>query len=245
MAPSASRLRSLQPLLQKYFLPIGLALALLLGLVLPELGRALASASLGEWGVVQTLCMVVIFVISGLTLKTDDVFAALRVWRAIAFGVASILFITPTLALVPGQLTFLDRSFQVGFLLFCCMPTTINSGVALAQSAKGNFALALLLTLLSNLIGIFTSPFFFSLLLTVSDVSIQPESLFLKLLLAILLPLVVGKLARERSATVLAAVKNHKTCSPRRRLLPLACKRPRTAHPRAGCSPTPRALRSS
>jgi len=160
---------------------------------------------------VQSLCMVFIFVISGLTLKTDDIRAAIRAWKATTFGVTSILFITPTLALLPGQLPFLVKEFQVGFLLFCCMPTTINSGVALAQSAKGSFALALLLTVLSNLIGIFTAPFFLSLLLSVADVHVSPQPLLLKLLLMILLPLIIGKAAREKSAPVLAAVKKHKT----------------------------------
>jgi len=200
-----------KPFLLKHFLPLGLVCALLIGLVIPGFGQALAALKAGEWSLVQSLCMVFIFVISGLTLKTDDIRAAIRAWKATTFGVTSILFITPTLALLPGQLPFLVKEFQVGFLLFCCMPTTINSGVALAQSAKGSFALALLLTVLSNLIGIFTAPFFLSLLLSVADVHVSPQPLLLKLLLMILLPLIIGKAAREKSAPVLAAVKKHKT----------------------------------
>lgn len=57
--------------------------------------------------------MVLIFIISGLTLKTDDVRAAFRVWKAPLFGVISILFVTPTLALLPAQLHFLQKDFQV------------------------------------------------------------------------------------------------------------------------------------
>ena len=146
-----------EPFLLKHFLPLGLVCALLIGLVVPGFGQGLASLKVGTWGAVQSLCMVFVFVISGLTLKTDDIRAALRAWKATVFGVISILFITPTLALLPSQLPFLRPDFQVGFLLFCCMPTTINSGVALAQAAKGSFALALLLTVVSNLIGIFTA----------------------------------------------------------------------------------------
>jgi len=209
--PPPSCWKRWKPFLLKHFLPLGLVCALLIGLVIPGFGQALAALKAGEWSLVQSLCMVFIFVISGLTLKTDDIRAAIRAWKATTFGVTSILFITPTLALLPGQLPFLVKEFQVGFLLFCCMPTTINSGVALAHSAKGSFALALLLTVLSNLIGIFTAPFFLSLLLSVADVHVSPQPLLLKLLLMILLPLIIGKAAREKSAPVLAAVKKHKT----------------------------------
>jgi hypothetical protein len=38
------------------------------------------------------------------------------------------------------------------------MPCTINSGAVMAKQAGGNFAMALLLTVSSNVIGIFTSP---------------------------------------------------------------------------------------
>mmetsp|Transcript_20831 Transcript_20831/g.44753 ORF Transcript_20831/g.44753 Transcript_20831/m.44753 type:complete len:254 (-) Transcript_20831:94-855(-) len=90
------------------------------------------------------------------------------------------------------------------------MPTTINSGVALVKAAKGNVALALLLTVASNLLGIFTVPFTLALLLVVDDVAIDPFPLLLKLISMILLPLVLGKLARESSARVLAFYSRHK-----------------------------------
>ena len=71
------------------------------------------------------------------------------------YSVIAILFLTPTAALLPQQLppAVLPRTFQLGFLLFCCMPTTINSGVALVAASKGSSVLALLLTVASNLLG--------------------------------------------------------------------------------------------
>ena len=125
----------------KHFLPLGLVLAILVGLIIPQIGAAFASVRIGNYGVFQTLFVFVIFIITGLTLKTDDIKKALKAWQATLFGVTSILFITPLLALVPQHLPFLPTEFQIGFLLFCTMPTTINSGVALANAAKGNFAL--------------------------------------------------------------------------------------------------------
>ena len=40
------------------------------------------------------------------------------------------------------------------------MPTTINSGVALVGAAKGSVPVALLMTVLSNSIGVLTVPFY-------------------------------------------------------------------------------------
>jgi len=201
-----------RPVLLKHFLPIGLVLAIVVGLAVPQVGSALASVHVGKYGVFQTLFVVIIFIVSGLTLNTDDVKKALRAWKATLFGVVSILFITPLLALVPQQLPFLPAEFQTGLLLFCTMPTTINSGVALANAAKGNFALALMLTVLSNLLGIFTAPFFLSLLLAVGGIRIDPLPLLTNLLLTLLLPLVVGKALRELlAARVLPFLKKHKT----------------------------------
>jgi len=54
-------------------------------------------------------------------------------------------------------------------------------------------------TVSSNLIGVITVPFFLSVLLEVSDIKIEPGPLLVKLLLMILLPLAVGKVARDLS----------------------------------------------
>jgi len=194
-----------------HFLPIGLVVAILLGLTVPKAGQAVASVKIYGKGVFETVCVVTIFVISGLTLSTDDITAAMKAWNATLFGVISILFITPLMALVPQGLKFMPQEFRVGFLLFCTMPTTINSGVAIATAAKGNFALALLLTVLSNLLGIFTAPFYLSLLLSVDDVSMNPVPLLVDLLLTLLLPLTIGKACRECFARSLQPfLKRHK-----------------------------------
>lgn len=198
----------------KHFLVLGLLLAIVVGTAAPALGSSVASwqicGALGCVGGVQTIYVVCIFVISGLTLKTDEVKKALRAWPDGLYGVIAILFITPLLALLPGQLSFLPPEFQVGFLLFCSMPTTINAGVALVTAGKGNVAMALLLTLASNLIGVVTVPFYLGLLLGVSGIKIDPGPLLLKLLLMIMLPLAVGKVIRDLSPRVQAKTKAHK-----------------------------------
>jgi hypothetical protein len=56
----------------KQCLPIGLVLAITVGLAAPMLGIAVASARVLGFGVVDTLCVWLIFFVSGLTLKTEE-----------------------------------------------------------------------------------------------------------------------------------------------------------------------------
>jgi len=202
--------RAAKPTLLKHYLPLGLGMALFLGLTVPAAGAAVAKPKVAGRGAVSFVCVMLIFIISGLTLKTDDVKKALQAWKATLFGFVSILFITPLLALLPQQLPFLPPEFQIGLLIFCSMPTTVNSGVALAQTAKGNFALALLLTVCTNLLGVLTVPFYLSALLGVGGFKLDPVPLLVNLLMMILLPLAVGKAVRELSPRAQAFVKAHK-----------------------------------
>lgn len=146
----------------------------------------------------QYVAVSAIFVCSGLLLRTDEIRAALRAWGATAWGVLSILLITP---LVGGAIAFripMEPAFQLGLALFVCMPTTLSSGIALTTQARGNAALALLLTVVTNLAGIFTIPFVLVLVLgTFGQVELSAWDLLLKLCLSILLPLLVGRWLRQ------------------------------------------------
>ena len=68
----------------------------------------------------------------------------------------------------------------------------------LTAQARGNVALALLLTVLTNIVGIFTVPFVLAhLLSSLGQVELSAGDLFAKLCLSILLPLGVGKYLRR------------------------------------------------
>ena len=108
------------------------------------------------------MCVVVIFIISGATLKTEEIAEALKSGRgALAYGWVAILGLTPLLG-CSGAAAGDSVEFRYGLSLFCCVPTTLTSGVTLVRNAKGNVALALMLTVTTNLIGVFTVPFYFN-----------------------------------------------------------------------------------
>ena len=75
--------------LRRHFLPFGLLLVAGVGLTWPEPGQAAGQLP------IQYVAVALIFICSGLTLRTEEIAAAFATWPASLFGSSSILFITP------------------------------------------------------------------------------------------------------------------------------------------------------
>ncbi|CAL5222608.1 g5001 [Coccomyxa viridis] len=198
--------RSAHSSMQDQYLPLALLTGMIVGYGLP--GPGLAAADIG----LQSLTTTGIFVISGLGLKRGEALRALSAWGAIAFGFASILFITPLAALAVQRLPLGSPELTLGLAVFCCMPTTLSSGVSLTQAVGGNTALALLLTVGTNLAGIFTMPFMLCWLLDTgnSAVALSPGPLLQSLVKTILVPLLIGAGARAFIPGVIKTVDSNK-----------------------------------
>ncbi|GKC99407.1 probable sodium/metabolite cotransporter BASS4, chloroplastic [Tanacetum coccineum] len=90
------------------------------------------------------------------------------------------------------------QEFVTGLALYNCMPTSISSGVSLAKLAGGNSALALAMTVLSNLLGILIVPFSVSKLIRGGvGASVPADKLFKSLIVTVLIPLIMGKVFRD------------------------------------------------
>jgi len=175
-------------------LPLGLLLAALVGILAPAPGQAMARLP------TQHVAVSIIFVCAGLRLRTDHVWAALGAWRATLWASLSILLITPVLGTGVAGVLPLDEALRMGLVLFCCMPTTLSSGIALTTQARGNMALALLLTVFTNLAGVITVPVVLAQLLGVlGAVELAAGELIGKLCWSIMVPLAAGWLLRWRA----------------------------------------------
>ncbi|MBI2504009.1 MAG: bile acid:sodium symporter [Candidatus Latescibacteria bacterium] len=178
--------------LKKHFLPIGLVSVALVGLRFPWPGIYLAGLP------TQYVAVSIIFICSGMLLRTSEVRNALSAWKATAWGSFSILLFTPLIGAALALQIPIAPEFQLGLALFCCMPTTLSSGIALTIQARGNMALALLLTVLTNTLGVFTVPFVLERLLEATGkVELSGGELLLDLCLSILLPLALGRLLQQ------------------------------------------------
>lgn len=161
---------------------------------------------------VPTLMVCVIFVISGITLKGDDIAGALRAYLGFGYGIVSILLITASVGFVVVAIPITPSEFSTGLAVFCTVPTTLTSGITLTASAHGNAALALMLTVCSNLLGVATTPFMLrTVLQSARDVRLDAVDLLTRLLLTVLMPLVVGKAIRALHESIRQWVKRNKT----------------------------------
>ncbi|XP_057742619.1 probable sodium/metabolite cotransporter BASS4, chloroplastic isoform X2 [Arachis stenosperma] len=199
MGGSGSRgtngLSLVQPILRfagNNLLPLALVSAVGLGLAYPSLGCAADKYNLSKLGPFG------IFIISGLMLRSEEISAAVEAFPVGLFGIVSILFLTPYFSRIILQIQLQPQEFITGLAMFNCMPTTLSSGVALTQLAGGNSALALAMTVISNMLGIFIVPL--SLKKFVADgvgMTLPTQQLFKSLVLTILIPLLLGKVLRE------------------------------------------------
>jgi sodium/bile acid cotransporter 7 len=65
---------------------------------------------------VETACIIIIFVISGLVLKTEELYAAIRHPWPLLYGLVAILGITPMLGFATIHLPLQPAEFAIGKL---------------------------------------------------------------------------------------------------------------------------------
>ncbi|KAG7947576.1 hypothetical protein I3843_14G102000 [Carya illinoinensis] len=134
----------------------------------------------------------------GLKLRGGEFRAVAEAWPAGIFGLVSILLVSPLFSRLILQVQLTPQEFVTGLAIFSCMPTTLSSGVALTQLVGGNSALALAMTVISNLLAILTVPFWISNVFADGfGVSIPTGELFWSLIFTLLVPLVLGKVVRN------------------------------------------------
>ncbi len=157
----------------------------------------------------STINISIIFLIFGLTLETSELKDALKNVKVWVMGLLTILVITSFTAFIFVNMGFEPYEFGVGLAVFACSPTSLSSAITLVIQSYGNGAMSLLLTVVTNLLGIITTPLFVAMVLG-PGAAINKSSLLVKLLVQILVPLLVGKGARELIPPVFRFAKKYK-----------------------------------
>ena len=144
---------------------------------------------------VSDVCVVIIFSLAGITLKTSELRNAVKYPKALIIGLVLILFVTPLLGFaymgLSGHLEY--EEFVIGLATFAVVPTTISSAVVIVGLVNGNSGLSLVLSVVTNIIGVITVPFILRLVIGAGG-GMKPWDLLSKLCLTILVPVVGGKL---------------------------------------------------
>lgn len=171
---------------------ISMIATVVLATVLPATGAAVPVAKGAS-----TTAIALLFFLNGVRLSTADALRGLRHWRLHTTVVVVSFLIFPLLGVafqvfVPW---LLSPALYVGVLFLSTLPSTVQSSIAFTSIAGGNVSAAVCAASLSNILGVFVSPFLVALLLSKNAV-VSPENL-LTLCAQIILPFVAGQLLRR------------------------------------------------
>nr|QKY15122.1 putative sodium/metabolite cotransporter (BASS4) [Polytomella parva] len=204
----------LKKFLVKNFLTLGFIFSVIFGLACPAPGHHLYDwKSKQGWKIMTTINLCIIFFIFGLTLETKELVDALKGYKTLILGIISTLVITALTGFIFVNMDFSPKEFGYGLAIFACSPTSLSAGVTCIIQGYGNAALGLMITVLTNILAIFITPLFVTLILSSKIKNIQVDSmdLLLKLGVSICIPIVAGKVARDRVPKVLDFAKKYKT----------------------------------
>ena len=148
---------------------------------------------------VATYGVAVIFFLYGLTLAPEKMKAGVMHWRMhlsvqlctfVLFPIVVLLLGTPLKGLVPQEV-------WIGFFYIAALPSTVSSSVAMTSLAHGNVPAAVFNATLSSLIGVFATPTLMAWFLSTAGIHIALLPVIGKIVLLVLLPIVVGQIARH------------------------------------------------
>jgi solute carrier family 10 (sodium/bile acid cotransporter), member 7 len=182
--------------LRKNWFLLGLLLVLCIGILAPGIGIFLSGKSY-----TSTFLVIIIFFNMGFTIPSEVILKGLEDFRLHIFTQVFIFLFCPLyfFASALAIRNYVSPEIMVGIYALACLPTTISTCVIFTQASGGNVPGTMFNSVLSNCIGIFLTPLLLSLFLNSSGHPFHAQDVvrvFANLGYSILLPLVVGQIAR-------------------------------------------------
>lgn len=149
------------------------------------------------FSVVADLSVATVFVVYGMRIRTRDVLDGLRNAKLQGMVLAATYVLFPVLGFAIGKAVtpWLGTGFATGFLYLSLLPSTIQSSVTFVSIARGNVAAAVCAATISNIAGIFVTPFLVLAFLHIGGASGEG---FLSVFVLLLLPFVLGQLIQPK-----------------------------------------------
>jgi sodium/bile acid cotransporter 7 len=178
--------------LQAQWFTLGMIGLLALAWLAPAAGEALAAGGRTRDGAI-----VLIFLLTGLVLPSEEVWGGLRRWRLHLYVQLFCFVLYPLVfwvALLPWRES-LPGPLVIGFYLLAVLPTTISSCVVFTQISGGNTAGAIFNAVTGNLAGIVISPLLLALMIGAGglEVGLDIGAIVLNLATIVLLPFALGQ----------------------------------------------------
>lgn len=184
--------------LKKNWFMIGIVLFILFAKAAPWIG--MKGGPLHPEYTIKFIAVGIIFFNSGLSLKSEDLKAALFHYRLHVFIQAFTfvffpLFISVVLNLLPIE-SYVNKHLVKGIRVVSCMPPPVSSAVIITKAIGGNEAGAIFNSAMGSFLGIFVTPV---LLLTFVgiDGNVPVGNILQTLTITVVIPLALGQYARS------------------------------------------------
>ncbi len=141
------------------------------------------------------VCVIIIFFVMGLQIRLTGV-RERALLRAVPLVLAINLVLAPLLGWVVFRIMDWPLGLQVGMAVMLAVPTTLSSAAVIAINVGGDRLWALLLTLVTVIVGAFTAPVAVTLLLA-ADVELDAWPILGQVVLTAVVPTVVGYAVRK------------------------------------------------
>ncbi len=147
-----------------------------------------------------TAAIALLFFMHGAKLSREAIRQGIGHWKLhlVVFSSTFVVFPLLGLALYPLVPTWISPVIYMGFLYLCALPATVQSAIAFTSVAKGNVAAAICSASASSILGVFLSPILVGWLMATDQnaAAFDTSGAILSILLQLMLPFVLGHLAR-------------------------------------------------
>jgi sodium/bile acid cotransporter 7 len=149
-------------------------------------------------GTINAFGISLVFFLHGAALPLQTLGEGIRAVRVHLLVQATTYLVFPLIGALLLALagSVLPSGLALGFFFLCAVSSTISSCVALTAVARGNVAAALLNATLSGVLGVFLTPLYVGLVADRAGVGFALPAAIGDVALRLLLPLVIGQLAR-------------------------------------------------
>lgn len=172
-----------------------------------------AQGAFAEWFATATnIAIALLFFLYGARLSTQEALKGLTHWK-LHLTILGFTFVAyPLVGVLLQPLTVLisDELYR-GILYLTLVPSTVQSSVAFTSIAKGNVSGAIVAASASNLAGVFLTPLLVMLLMEAGSGIHVDAQVFIDIALLLLLPFVLGQIARAFIPGVKGAAANKAT----------------------------------
>ena len=180
--------------MKSMFLPLGLIASFIIAWAIPEAGSLLKEIGLIPWMIVT------IFLINGYQTNLSELPRDRSFAYTLALAGIISLLISPLIGLGISELLSLSTGIALGIIVTATVPPTLSTCIVMTQLTNGRAVWALVMTVILNIVGVFTIPFMLGLTVQGDQLSIDPWPLLQKLMLLVLLPFILGSLAKQISS---------------------------------------------